>query len=125
MKTNNLVSTENHFKIVLDLQVPNLMVSRFTQNDIQTAVNRFFQQHPQMLSRVLETFGTTTALEQLVPTPLPRVTKRQRETLLSTLAKTPWPFEEANSAQWIEEIHASRHERDDYPTLFNDPLDTQ
>jgi hypothetical protein len=92
MKTNNLVSTENHFKIVLDLQVPNLMVSRFTQNDIQTAVNRFFQQHPQMLSMVLETFGTTSALEQRLPTPLPRVTKRQRETLLSTLAKSSLAF---------------------------------
>ncbi|OQW91569.1 MAG: hypothetical protein BWK78_04230 [Thiotrichaceae bacterium IS1] len=122
MKTNNLVPTENHFKIILDLQVPNLMVSRFSQEDIQTAVNRFFQQHPQMLSRALETFGSTTALEQRLPTPLHRVTKRQRETLLATLAKTPWPFEEANSAQWIEEIHASRHDRDDYPTLFNDPL---
>lgn len=78
-----------------------------------------------MLSRVLETFGTTIALEQRLLTPLPRVTKRQRETLLSTLVKTPWPLEEANSAQWIEEIQACRHDRDDYPTLFNEPLDTQ
>ena len=112
MKTKKLIqteNTENHAQIMLDVKIPNLMnVALLNPNDIQTAFNHFFRQNPQILVQIFATLDQTFTLVQRQKPLLPQVTKAQRETILASIAKTPYPLEDADSEQWIKKIQAAR-----------------
>ncbi len=115
MKTKKLIQTENtdnHVQIMLEVKVPNLMnVAQLNPNDVQTAFNHFFRQNPQILVQILTTLDKTFTLAQRQKPLLPGITKPQRETILASIAKTPYPLEDADSEQWIKTIQSARINR--------------
>ena len=112
MKTKELaVNTENNFRVCLNIEVPkSIDTTPITSNEVQVALNHFLRQNPQILRKIFEASENepTHLTKRQQSIPLPRVTKKQREAILSSLKEDSYPGEDANSEKWIRNIKSYR-----------------
>ncbi|MEN8221385.1 MAG: hypothetical protein ABFS56_34605 [Pseudomonadota bacterium] len=122
MKTKELsVNTETNFRVWLNLEIPkNMNTTYITSYEVQVALNYFLRQNPQILQQFFYTLRNAPIHPMKIPRNLPRVTKEQREAILSSLREDSHPSEDADSEKWIQNIKSSRVNKKYYHKFFDE-----